>query len=80
MCTARAHAIDMALSPYHDIGDLDRTSAGRQYGLLAHRTQRGVTEEEGIDTFGVENVVAWKLAHLSLVGLEIVHANWACRL
>lgn len=80
MCTARSHAIDMALAPYHDVCDFDRTSASRQYALFAHGAERGMTKEEGVDAFGVEDVVAWELAHLCFVDFKIVHADWTCRL
>jgi hypothetical protein len=39
-----------------------------------------MTEEEGVDAFRMEDVVAWELAHLCFVDFKIVHADWTCRL
>jgi hypothetical protein len=48
-----------AFAADHCVCDVFGTVAFWQAGVLAHWAEAGVVAEESVDTFGVEDVVAW---------------------
>ena len=69
---------------HHGVCDVFGAVAFRQAGVFAHGAEAGVVAQEGVDAFGVEDVVTGKFADgvAGLVGCgirgdEVVEADWA---